>query len=128
MRCEQFDAIDAPDVCVQFVCGAQPVFDRYITAMTPMAGPKAEGPAISIVAGTFVLLAVAAWFASLPGVSVATVYYGALLVSERMYRQFRAPTTRLQRSLGLVGLTLAWIIALAFSAAVLPSNFSAALI
>lgn len=89
--------------------------------------PVAEGSIISSVAGAFVLLAALAWLAS-PGASVALAYYGALLVSGPLYRLSRSSTTRLHRSLGLFGLVFTWLIALAFSALVLPSNFSAAVI
>jgi hypothetical protein len=98
-----------------------------ITAMLPVVDAWAEEPTIPVVAGVFVSLAVVAWLASTPGISLALIYYGALLASGHLYRRWRSSTTRLRRSAGLFGLALTWLGVLAFSAAVLPSNFSAPL-
>jgi hypothetical protein len=96
--------------------------------MASFVDPMADYPAPSVVAGAFALLVAATWFASLPGVSVALAYYGALAVSVRQYRRWRSSTTGLHRSLRFLGLVLTWLTVLAFSAVVLPSNFSTAVI
>ena len=96
--------------------------------MASFVDPMIDYPPPSIVAGAFALLVAATWFASLPGVSVALAYYGALTVSERLYHRWRSSTTRLHRSLRILGLVLTWLAVLAFSAAALPSNFSTAVI
>jgi hypothetical protein len=95
--------------------------------MTSVVDSIAEGSTISSLAGVFVLLTALAWLAS-PGVSVALAYYGASLVSGSLYRLSRSSTSRLRCSLGVLGLVFTWLIALVFSALVLPSNFSVAVI
>ena len=95
--------------------------------MAAHADPMAAHPATSVAAGVFALLAVAAWFAS-PGVAIALAYYGALMISGRLYRRWRTSTTRLDRSIRFVGLALPWLVALACSMLMLPSNIGTALI
>jgi len=51
-----------------------------------------------------------------------------VLVSERMIRQWRDAPSRRHRAAGLLGLALVWIVVLAFSATVLPSNFGMAIV
>jgi hypothetical protein len=96
------------------------------TAMVRLVDPVAEYPATSVVAGAFALLVAAAWFASLPGISIAVAYYGAVLLSERLYCRWRASTSRRHRS--LLGLAATWLSVLAYSAVLLPSNFSTAVL
>lgn len=91
--------------------------------MVSYLNPNAENPATVVVAGAFVLLACAAWFAS-PGVSVAIACYGAVLVSERLCDVGRSHASPRHRFLGLLGLTLTWLVVLAFIAWVLPSNLA----
>jgi hypothetical protein len=71
--------------------------------------------------GSFVLLAAAAWFV-LPGMSVAVIWYGSALISERLFLQYRASAGIVQRSLVLIALALVWLLVLTWSALVLPSN------
>jgi len=94
--------------------------------MVRLVDPVAEYPTTSVVAGTFALLVAAAWFASLPGISISVAYYGAVLLSERLYCRWRTSSSRRRRS--LLGLVLTWLIVLAYSAVLLPSNFSTAVI
>jgi len=75
-----------------------------------------------------VTFALAAWLAGLHGIAIALVFYAALLVSERMIRQWREATTRQRRTECLFRLVLTWILVLAFSATVLPSNFGVAMV
>jgi dolichol kinase len=96
--------------------------------MVRLVDTLAEYPATSVVAGAFALLVAAAWFASLPGISIAVAYYGAVLLSERLYCRWRASSSRRHRVLRLLGLAATWLSVLAYSAALLPSNFSAAVI
>jgi dolichol kinase len=96
--------------------------------MVRLVDPVAEYPATSVVAGAFALLVAAAWFASLPGISIAVAYYGAVLLSERLYCRWRASNSRRHRALRLLGLALTWLSVLAYSAVLLPSNFSTAVI
>lgn len=95
--------------------------------MASFADPMSGHPATAVVAGVFALLAVAAWFAS-PGVSIALAYYGAVMISGRLYRLWRSSTTRLDRSIRFLGLALPWLVALACSALMLPSNIGTAVI
>jgi hypothetical protein len=97
-------------------------------AMAPWVDPVTEYPTTSVVAGSFALLVAAAWFASLPGISIAVAYYGAVVLSERLYGIWRSSTSQRHRSLRLLGLALTWLSVLAYSALLLPSNFSAAVI
>jgi len=69
------------------------------------------------------LLAAAAWLAS-PGMSVAVVVYGAAHASGRIHRQF-ASATCARRYAVLSAIAITWIVVLAYSAAVLPSNLGA---
>jgi hypothetical protein len=106
----------------------------------PLTWPSATAAALTLaeslaeqreardMAAIFLLLSAAAWFAADPGVSIALTCYGAALVSGHLYRLWRGSASRRQRSLGLLGLVLAWLVAAALSAAALPSNISAALI
>jgi hypothetical protein len=94
--------------------------------MAPVADPIGEYPAPSVVAGTCAFLVVAAWFTAHAGVSVALAYYGAMLVSECLHH--RSKTNHTGRALSLLGQVLTWLAVLAFSALVLPSNFSTAVI
>jgi hypothetical protein len=94
--------------------------------MARLADPVAEYPATSVVAGVFALLVAAAWFASAPGISIALAYYGAVIVSERLYCLWRSSTGSRQRP--LLGLALTWLSVLAYSAVLLPSNISTAVI
>ena len=87
------------------------------------AGAKALPSTIALL---FALLAAAAWAAS-PGISVALASYGAAIVSAGLYRRSRASTPP-RRAAWLLGAALAWLVALAFSAMVLPSNFGAAVL
>ena len=96
--------------------------------MVRLIDPLAEYPATSVVAGAFALLVAAAWFASLPGISIAVAYYGAVLLSERLYCRWRASGSRRHRSLRLFGLALTWLSVLAYSALLLPSNLGTAVI
>jgi hypothetical protein len=92
--------------------------------MASIADPTALYPTSSAVAGIFLLLAAAAWFA-FPGMSIAIACYGACLVSEHVYRGYRSSISRAQRWLALFGLAIAWLVALTYVAAALPSNLSA---
>jgi len=96
--------------------------------MASRAETIAEEPMISIISGVFALLALGAWLASLSGVAIALVYYSAVLISERICSQLRSPRTRRHRAWRIAGLAFIWLVTLAFSALVLPSNFSVALI
>jgi type II secretory pathway component PulM len=49
-----------------------------------------------------------------------------VLLSERLYCRWRASTSRRHRS--LLGLAATWLSVLAYSAVLLPSNFSTAVI
>jgi len=109
-------------------CAALAAWFQQQTAMVRLIDPLAEYPATSVVAGAFALLVAAAWFAALPGISVAVAYYGAVLLSERLYGRWRASGSRRHRSLRLLGLALTWLSVLAYSALLLPSNFSTAVI
>ena len=96
--------------------------------MATFTDPIADYPTPSVVAAAFALLVAATWFASLQGVSIALAYYGASAVSERMYRLWCSPTTPLLRFLRFLGLVVTWLTVLAFSAMVMPSNLSTAVI
>jgi hypothetical protein len=105
-----------------------------IAATLPMAAQRMKRAAQAMVesdlapavAGVILLLAAMAWPVS-AGLSVALVYYGVAIGSLRLCRLCRADALR-QRSLGMLGLALAWLLVLAFSATVLPSNFSVPLL
>ena len=89
--------------------------------------PRADNRTISTFEAILVLLAALAWTVC-PGISVAICCYGALLASGHLLRVARQSPTRSHRAIGYLALALSWLVVLTFAAAVLPSNFSAALL
>jgi len=96
--------------------------------MATIVNPVTDGLTVLEVGAVHAAFALLAWLTGLHGIAIALVFYAAVLVSERMIRQWRDAPSRRHRAAGLLGLALVWIVVLAFSATVLPSNFGMAIV